>query len=302
MSDEELHSPTPFENEEDLTVVAFSPDYRQMSLFAMVLEAAGIESHLARRRRHWLLETRASEAPAALAELAGFEEENRCWPPPEPQRPPASAAPLPTVALMGLLVALYAVTGAWQDGNPWFDDGAVIRNRIKFHGEWWRLVTGLTLHADLDHLFGNVLIGGIIIHLFCRQVGPGLGWSLIWLAGILGNWLNVVLRDAEHLSVGFSTAVFGVAGLLAGMAIWPWRGWRRLLLPLGAGSSLLALLGTGGERTDLGAHLWGFASGIVLGILVLRPALLARLRPYPLSWLPWLWAAFTAYCWKKALG
>ena len=41
--------------------------------------------------------------------------------------------------------------------------------------------------------------------------------------------------------------------------------WRVLLPPLGAGLALTALLGTGGQRTDVGAHLAGFGSGLLIG-------------------------------------
>ncbi len=44
-------------------------------------------------------------------------------------------------------------------------------------------------------------------------------------------------------------------------------------LPLAAGVALLADLGTGGERTDLGAHAFGFILGIAVsaGLLVAEP-------------------------------
>ncbi len=47
-------------------------------------------------------------------------------------------------------------------------------------------------------------------------------------------------------------------------------------LPLGAGLALLSMLGSGGERTDLMAHLFGFMTGLILGafygVLVKQPA------------------------------
>jgi rhomboid protease GluP len=42
---------------------------------------------------------------------------------------------------------------------------------------------------------------------------------------------------------------------------------RRLLLPIAAALALLAFLGTEGERTDVGAHLFGFLAGALLGLL-----------------------------------
>jgi rhomboid protease GluP len=46
------------------------------------------------------------------------------------------------------------------------------------------------------------------------------------------------------------------------------RGMRGML-PLAAGVALLADLGTGGERTDLGAHVFGFMVGLAVGAALL---------------------------------
>ena len=45
----------------------------------------------------------------------------------------------------------------------------------------------------------------------------------------------------------------------------PWRGGITSWAPLAAGILLLVYLGFGGERTDVGAHVAGFAVGAVLG-------------------------------------
>jgi hypothetical protein len=42
------------------------------------------------------------------------------------------------------------------------------------------------------------------------------------------------------------------------------KGWKRMVLVFGAGVALLAFLGTS-ARSDLGAHLFGFFSGAVMG-------------------------------------
>jgi rhomboid protease GluP len=283
---------------------AATPDYRQASLWALVLAAMAISHKLELRDGQWLLLVAAEDEAAARRELANFEEENRNW----PQKPAehlllTSDQHPPTVPIMGGLVIFYLVTGPWQGDNPWFAAGAVSSERILADGEWWRLVTGLTLHADPVHLLGNLLIGGVLIHLLCKQLGSGLGWALLLLSGVLGNLLNILLRG-EHLSVGFSTAVFGAVGLLSGLHMRRGAGFGKgLLLPLGAALSLLAFLGTEGERTDLGAHLWGLAAGLGLGAAFARFVLGQRLmRPH---WQSFLLAAsllVVTVSWWLALG
>ena len=136
-------------------------------------------------------------------------------------------------------------------------------------GEWWRLVTALTLHADLTHLLSNLTIGGIFIILLCRELGSGLAWSMLLSAGILGNLLNAFLQLPVHRSVGASTAVFGAVGLMAAISALRYRHHlqRHWLIPIAAGLALLAILGTEGKHTDLGAHLFGFGFGTLLGLL-----------------------------------
>ncbi|MRR35036.1 rhomboid family intramembrane serine protease, partial [bacterium] len=106
-----------------------------------------------------------------------------------------------------------------------------------------------------------------LVILLCREVGSGLAWSLILGSGILGNLVNASLHFSGHVSVGASTAVFGAVGVLAATSVVRHHHHlqRRWPLPAAAGMALLTVLGTGGEHTDLGAHLFGFLWGVCLG-------------------------------------
>lgn len=101
--------------------------------------------------------------------------------------------------------------------EEWSRLGSLDVFRVKTFGEWYRCVTALTLHADSQHLFGNVLFGAPFLILLCRRVGLGLGLFLILLAGSFGNALNAWYRPAGHISLGFSTALFGTVGVLSGI-------------------------------------------------------------------------------------
>lgn len=241
-------------------------DIAALEPLALVLEAVGIDSHLEERTGTlWVAEASVDEA---LAQLHLYQQENIDWPPAEKLPDPHPQVP-PTVLVMGALALFFLVTGGWTRNNPWFVQGAVDALAVN-RGEWWRLVTGLTLHADAVHLLGNCCLGGVLVHLLSRSIGHGLAWTLLIGTGAFGNWCNVVLRQSAHLSVGFSTSVFAAVGILAGMQVFRHRKpfWKDLVLPLGAGLALLALLGTEGERTDLGAHFLGFLAGICGGLLV----------------------------------
>ncbi|MDH5299198.1 MAG: rhomboid family intramembrane serine protease [Desulfobulbaceae bacterium] len=286
-------------------VVLASVDGEQARLCALVLEAVGIPNRLEHGREGWQCLVPSAEAAEARSQLARYNEENLHWPPPphsEAARPWAQHQP-PTMLAMGALLVFHVVTGSWQEGNLWFASGAVDAFRILRDHQWWRLVTALTLHAGPVHLFSNVFIGGVLIHFLCKTVGGGLGWSMMLLAGSLGNYLNILARSGQHHSVGFSTSVFAAVGILCGLQAQR-RNRQGLLLPLGGGASLLALLGAEGEQTDLGAHFWGLAAGFGLGlILAALPAGFRRLiASFPVQaflfcgCLAMIWG-----CWRLAL-
>jgi membrane associated rhomboid family serine protease len=141
--------------------------------------------------------------------------------------------------------------------------------------EWWRPLTALFLHADAVHLLGNLTFGLWYGSLVNRALGTLLGWGLVLLSGVLGNLLVAAIHYPQpHLSLGASTAVFGALGLLVAEGLihrWQQRWLSRLaplMVPLVAGGVLLGL--TGGfdnPQTDGMAHVMGFLTGIVLGLI-----------------------------------
>lgn len=250
----------------------FTRDYRTAYIWSLVLYAAGIEHSMMRQENVWYLLVPETVAENAKLEIAVYEEENRNWPPPkeEPREHILSdqSSP-PTVALIVALLLFFQITGPWSVGSKWFQVGAVDATRILENNEWWRIVTGLTLHADIVHVTGNVIFGGILIHYICKVFGNGTGVALVLATGIAGNLINVLMHGGNHRAVGFSTAVFGAVGLLSGFRVK--RGsYQKIIMPLGAGLGLLAMLGSEGKRTDLGAHFWGLATGVALGLFFAR--------------------------------
>ena len=254
-----------------LSTAAPLPESRTR-LWALTLEARDIPCQVEIDGDGWKILVPPEAFPLALAELQLFEEKNHNWPPPLPPVPLEADNLLITLSVL-LLIAIFhnltqldldvfnLTTADWiSRGNA--DAGAIMA------GEWWRTITALTLHADGLHLLGNLTIGGGFIVLLCRTLGSGLAWSLLLASGMLGNLLNAWLQSPRHHSVGASTTVFGAVGLLAAINFLYNRQHlrQRWYLPLAAALALLALLGSEGENTDLGAHLFGFTVGIALGL------------------------------------
>lgn len=246
---------------------------QEIELWSLVLHAANIHHQISREPVGWVIQVAEQDYDSAWREVAAYEAENQNWPPPSPPVAPMRSDDFGTLFFSVGMVLFFSVTGPWGEQSTWFTQGAVSAEKILGAGEWWRLFTGLTLHADAVHLLGNVFFGGLLLYYLSRQLGSGAGWLIALLSGGVGNALNVWFHHGEHLSVGFSTAVFGMVGAFCGMS-WLRRSltYREFLLPIGAAAALLAFLGTSGERTDLGAHFWGMAVGIFLGGAASRPA------------------------------
>jgi rhomboid protease GluP len=251
------------------TAVRSARSQERVEEWALVLSAEGLSPAVRSGGGRFALVLPEAQVERALEILAAYEQEN---PPAAEEEEPAAPATRRRGAALAtslLLLGFFLVTGPSAPGNPWFDAGSANAQRIR-DGETWRVVTALTLHADLAHVGANAIMAFFLVGAVCNALGSGAGLAAVLLTGIAGNWINAQLHPSFHSSVGASTAVFGALGLLTGPAVS--RRWRRgrrrgrLLAPLGAGLGVIAMLGVGGERTDLWAHLFGFGAGVLLGL------------------------------------
>ena len=133
-------------------------------------------------------------------------------------------------------------------------------------GEFFRAVTALTLHGDYKHLFSNIFFGGIVLWALSTMTGTGFALLFTLFTGFAGNVMNAFFYGSAHNSIGASTSVFGVVGVLAGLQFFDSFREKKLgrWIPFGAALGLLAMLGSS-EKSDVLAHLFGFAAGVPAG-------------------------------------
>lgn len=248
-------------------------DFRRAMDLSLVLDEEGIGHELRNAgEERWALIIADDDSARAEAAIAAFERENPVARSQreEPPRPPAAAV-ASGLAFFFALLAFHVWTGPQSADSRWFSRGSADAAAI-LAGEAWRTVTALTLHADAGHAVGNAVLGGLLLALLARALGPGVAAILLLVAGASGTFLAAELVRREFVSVGASTAVFGALGSLAALPQHRRRPW----VPLGAGLALLAFLGTS-KRADFAGHLCGFVAGVLLGAGVsLMPPLRSR--------------------------
>jgi len=275
------HTGTATDQEETLT----PRSARQTLQWITVLAARQFAYRLSQQEGHWQLHIPAAQACQARNEIAAFEADEAARgskPPPPPEsvtRQTIESAHWTGFWCAYTLVILYLALGAFDAANPLHAAGALSRTEL-LQGQWWRAATALTLHSGFSHLLANVIFLFFIGQAVVRELGRGLGPSLILAGGICGNILAAYTASPYQRSVGASTACFAALGsisLLQAARIyrrhlsWPRIG-RTIGLPLAAGIALLGITGTS-PGSDMIAHLCGFLAGMALAIpAALTPA------------------------------
>lgn len=247
---------------------------REAEQHALVLAAVGVDCQMRETGNGIALYVAPENRERALYELDAYRRENTQ---PRMRRTKSKDLHLPSIEAPLIycttLLFFFAAQRNEAFSVDWTAIGAAQRVLIA-DGEWWRLVTALTLHGDLGHLMGNLVFGVIFGWLVAQLIGSGFAWLSILLAGVLGNAMNIIAQTGAQSSIGASTAVFGAVGVLSGHALVTraerWRAGLRRWAPVAAGIMLLAFLGFGGERTDYWAHIWGFVAGVGIGLFVAR--------------------------------
>jgi membrane associated rhomboid family serine protease len=240
---------------------------RQAMDWSVALLSQGIESTPVHEPEGWQLLIPPEHYSSALTILETYQRENRRW----LWRPSIRSATLlfhwGALGWGALILFMYG----WSDlAGPTVAQAGFMNSIAVRTGEWWRLFTAITLHADLAHLMGNLTTGVILLGLAMARWGAGPALLAAWLAGALGNVAGLFLHSVDHTGLGASGMVMGALGLLAA-ASWQHRHSARGVLELVvrglfAAILLFILIGVNPD-SDLAAHLGGFIAGVLFGAL-----------------------------------
>ncbi len=182
--------------------------------------------------------------------------------------------PTATVVLGGASVVIFFLThdisrilrlAGWSLRDSSFRDYATYGPFIAEWGEWWRVVTGTFLHADLRHLLFNMLV----LYLLGRRLEHTVGSALLagaYVVSLLGGSAGALLHRPDAAAVGASGAVYGVMG--AAYVVEHLRGgnpWRDGLGSLIIINVIISFLIPG---ISIGGHLGGLAAGVAVGFAI----------------------------------
>jgi rhomboid protease GluP len=190
--------------------------------------------------------------------------------------------------VFGLMV-LSGVSASNPTGRELVSWGSNL-SRLTLHGEPWRLLTCLFVHAGMSHLLLNMFSLWLLGLLVEDRVGP-LRLVLVYLACGVGGGLASLWWHAGGInSVGASGAIFGLYGLLLVLLVGKKmvldksdrRAMLGLVLYLVLSNLLSGFTGNigGGEGVliDNSAHIGGLATGLLmagpLALLGLRPTVI----------------------------
>ena len=267
----------------DTAGLFFPEDGERLEHWRLALQSAKIPYTVEWDEGSPVLCVPAEYTEAARNELASYDYNNIDWPPEplkEPTEPPKTK-PLATIAsLETALASLIVLTGIHVrsaiSGEAWKAAGLWNADKISA-GEFWRLITALTLHGDEAHLASNLFWVTALLAVLGVDLGGGLAPLFMLLAGLSSN-IAMLLLGAEHSSLGASTMVFALVGLLCSLrtadsirerrihggnfvSLLPW-------LPLFTAVAVFAFYGTA-PGSDVLAHLCGLVCGLLWGVAAL---------------------------------
>lgn len=158
-------------------------------------------------------------------------------------------------------------------GDLLYNIGAFSLENILADREWYRIITALFLHVDLNHLFSNMLLLYFTGDIAERYLGHAWFGVLYLAAGVGGNLLSMLYEwfTDFYNSVGASGAVFGIIGMLLALVLLHHGRLeqittKRIVLMI----VLSVYSGAASAEVNNMAHVGGLLTGFLLTLLIQR--------------------------------
>lgn len=171
--------------------------------------------------------------------------------------------PIATYILLGINILIFIIMYLFGYRNEFINKFAVYGPNI-VNGEYYRLLTGTFLHADIFH----ILFNGYALYIIGSQIESFMGktkYVIIYLgSAIFGSLFSITFSN--YPSVGASGAIFGLMGALLYFGyhyrIYLGNALKSQIIPLIIINLLLGF--ASGGSIDNFAHIGGLIGGVFL--------------------------------------
>jgi membrane associated rhomboid family serine protease len=170
------------------------------------------------------------------------------------------------IIIFCILVSLFS----WFIGDEQIFQGLAFSGDNFLSGRIWTVFTGLFLHGDVTHLFGNM----IFLYIFGNTLENELGddWVMFpfFIGGVASFLLSMIFYDSTIYLIGASAAIFTLTAMVM---LWkPLHFSFFFLMPLGLVAIIYLIYnlfafyaGAEGNVSYIG-HIIGFSIGVPFGV------------------------------------
>lgn len=152
-----------------------------------------------------------------------------------------------------------------------YNKGVVGLKLMTGPNQWYRIITAMFLHADITHIFSNMMLLYFLGEIVEKKIGTFAFTGFYFLTGISGTLVTFAwefISKRYVAMIGASGAVFGILGILLALTICK----KIRTSSLRAGRVFLVLVfsvyeGFTQSNVANGAHIGGAVSGILIGLL-----------------------------------
>lgn len=177
--------------------------------------------------------------------------------------------PKVTIGLLLVNVAVFII--CTFTGDLLYNKGGLGLSLISSPIDYYRLISSMFLHADVAHIFNNMLLLYAVGEVVEKRVGP-LSFALMYFfSGIIGGittFVYEIFSGNRVVVIGASGAIFGLLGGLFALVLFKFI--RRKTMPLSRVFVVILLSiysGFTGLNTANWAHIGGLVGGFLFGVV-----------------------------------
>lgn len=154
--------------------------------------------------------------------------------------------------------------------NIWIERGALSWHAVFFEQEYYRMLTSMFLHNDIEHISNNMIVLFFFGIYMEQELGRVRYLILYFCSGLLAGCTSMVYNMMQNdyiTSIGASGAIFGVMGGFFTLILLHRRqnGISRNRVAFAIFLSIYS--GVTAQGVDNAAHIGGLAAGILVTLL-----------------------------------